>query len=157
MARAVARRTLAGRRRIARSVEADYGPVVDGTEPAEVFVLLRDGEPFGLIQRFRLAAYPHHVEDLQPLLVVPPEAWNIEYFVGEQADTGRGLGSEMIRAFTAAIWSNAPDAISIIVPVQAGNVASWHALEKKRAIRAPRQASCSQTTQQTAAIAIFIQ
>ena len=32
------------------AIEARYGPVVDGTDPGEVFVVVGDGQPIGLLQ-----------------------------------------------------------------------------------------------------------
>ncbi len=39
------------------AIEADYGGVVDGTEPAAAFIAYRDAVPIGLIQRYRVDAY----------------------------------------------------------------------------------------------------
>ena len=35
------------------AVEADFGPMVDGEDPTEAFVIEEDGWPIGLIQRYR--------------------------------------------------------------------------------------------------------
>jgi aminoglycoside 6'-N-acetyltransferase len=113
-----------------RALEADYGGSIDGTEPAEVFIARRDGEPLGLAQRFRLSAYPQYLEQLRPIAEVPDGAYSIDYLVGEERSTGRGWGSEMIQAFTQNIWRDDTQASAIVVPVHATNAASWRALEK---------------------------
>ena len=118
------------------AVERDYGSTVDGTEPAEVFIAWRDGQPFGLAQRFRIAAYPEYVRALAPLTEVPQEAWSIDYFVGEPSDTGRGRGTAMLEAFTRQLWRDQLSASALIVPVHVQNIASWRALEKTGFIRA---------------------
>jgi aminoglycoside 6'-N-acetyltransferase len=120
------------------AMEADYGGVIDGTEPAEVFIARRGGESFGLAQRYRLAAYPHYVTDLQALLPVPPFAGSIDYLVGDASNTGRGLGTEMLREFVERLWSDDPVCTALLVPVHVENVASWRALEKIGFERAAR-------------------
>jgi aminoglycoside 6'-N-acetyltransferase len=120
------------------ALEADYGGCIDGTEPAQVFIALRDGAPFGLAQRLRLAAYPQYVADLQPLLPVPDFAGSIDYLVGEEREIGRGLGTHMLRAFVDQLWRDDADCTALLVPVHAENVASWRALEKIGFVRAAR-------------------
>jgi aminoglycoside 6'-N-acetyltransferase len=120
------------------ALEADYGGCIDGTEPAEVFIALRGDAPFGLAQRYRLAAYPQYVNDLQALLDVPPHAASIDYLVGEEADIGRGLGTKMLRAFVDRVWQEDAECTALLVPVHTGNIASWRALEKIGFVRASR-------------------
>ncbi len=112
------------------AIEADYGPCVDGTEPAEVFIAHCDGLPAGLIQRFRFSAYPQYIGELAHILAVPPAATSIDYFIGPPAMLGKGIGTALIAAFVARIWDDDPDTPDIIVPVQADNRASWRALER---------------------------
>jgi aminoglycoside 6'-N-acetyltransferase len=111
------------------ALEADYGAVIDGSEPAEVFIACRNGVATGLVQRYRLDAYPEYLDELAPLLPVPPGSWSIDYLVGEAASTRRGWGTQMLQAFAQATWS-ACDAACIIVPVHADNRASWRVLER---------------------------
>ncbi|GAA2401228.1 GNAT family N-acetyltransferase [Actinomadura vinacea] len=111
-------------------VERDFGPTARGEEPAEDWLALLDGRPFGLVQRCRLAAYPAEREALAKVTSVPDGAMGIDYLIGEAAETGRGLGSRMIRAMVERTWPDYPDATCVIVPVAAGNHASWRALEK---------------------------
>lgn len=114
----------------AAAIEAGYGGCVDGTEPAEAFIVRRDDKPIGLIQRYRLDAYPHYIEELAALIAVPAAAYSIDYFVGSADILGHGLGSRMISAFTARLWLDDPGASCIIVPTTALNRASWRSLER---------------------------
>lgn len=50
------------------AIEKDYGPCVDGTEPAEVFIACRDGEALGLIQRYKYKAYPAYLPNWRTFL-----------------------------------------------------------------------------------------
>jgi aminoglycoside 6'-N-acetyltransferase len=118
------------------ALEADYGGVMDGSEPAEVFMAFRDQQAVGLVQRLRLGAYPDYLAQLAPLLPVAADSWSIDYLVGEQADTGHGLGTAMVEAFVTKLWAELPQATCLLVPVHADNRASWRALERAGFVRA---------------------
>jgi aminoglycoside 6'-N-acetyltransferase len=111
-------------------VEADYGPVIDGKEPCEVFIAHRDGNTVGLVQRLALAAYPQYVAEIETIVPVPRNSWSIDYLIGLPEHTRHGWGSEMVAAFTARLWRDEATAFCLIVPVHAQNVASWRALER---------------------------
>jgi aminoglycoside 6'-N-acetyltransferase len=111
------------------ALERDYGPCVDGTEPAQVFIAHQLDFPIGLIQRYRLGAYPAYIAELAHLLAVPAQASSIDYLIGPTEALGKGLGSAMIAAFAARTWRDDPGTPAIVVPVQADNRASWRALE----------------------------
>jgi aminoglycoside 6'-N-acetyltransferase len=110
------------------AIERDFGPTIDGDEPAEDHLALRDGRPIGLVQYCRLADYAEYVEELATVLPVPAGAVSIDYLVGDPALVGRGLGTAMIRAFVDRIWETDAAASSVIVPVNSANVASRRAL-----------------------------
>jgi len=114
----------------AAAIEADYGGCVDGTETADVFIACRDARPIGLMQRYRLDAYPQYIEELADLIAVPAAAYSIDYFLGPADVLGQGLGSRMIRAFTAGLWQDDPCASCVIVPTNTLNRASWRSLER---------------------------
>ncbi len=106
-------------------VENEYGPTADGEESTEVFVLEMAGAPVGLIQRYRHADEP----DWDRAVGVEG-ACGIDYLIGAEDMTGRGLGSRMIHAFACqslAAWS---DVACVCAVTQQENVASWRALEK---------------------------
>jgi aminoglycoside 6'-N-acetyltransferase len=114
----------------AEAVERDFGPSIDGVDPTELFLAATAGRPFGLIQRYAIAAYPEYVEELTAVCAVPPAALSIDYLIGDAASRGRGLGAAMIDEFVAATWAAHPGAAAVVVPVSAGNRASWRALER---------------------------
>lgn len=43
------------------AIEAEYGPVVDGEDPTEVFIVVLDGADAGMIQRYYWDAEPEYV------------------------------------------------------------------------------------------------
>jgi aminoglycoside 6'-N-acetyltransferase len=112
------------------AVERDFGPSVDGHDPTEMFLALSGGRPFGFIQRYRIAAEPEYAAELARVCALPPGALSVDYFIGEPDMRGRGLGAALIAEMVARTWADHPDAGGIVVPVAAGNAASWRALER---------------------------
>lgn len=114
----------------AQAVERDFGPSVDRIDISETFLCCLDDRPFGLIQRYPIAAYPEYVEELSAVCAVPPGALSVDYLIGEPDLRGQGMGALMIATFVAESWASYPDANQVIVPVARGNRASWRALER---------------------------
>lgn len=112
------------------ALERDFGPVIDGEEPAEDFIALVDGGPIGLIQRCRWEDYPEELAALSAIVEVPAEAMTIDYLIGVASLRGRGVGTALIASFVEKLWLDAPATSTILVPVAAGNIPSWRALEK---------------------------
>jgi len=106
------------------AVDAAYGPMVDGTDPTEGFVVELDGTPAGYVQRYRIADYPEWAR------LVGADAAGIDYLLGEAALVGVGLGPRVLGAFTEDTLARYPDVGSVTVAVQQDNRRSWRALEK---------------------------
>jgi aminoglycoside 6'-N-acetyltransferase len=106
-----------------QALERDFGPSVDGRDPAEMFIASVDGREFGFIQRYALADEPEYRAELSAICALDPAAISVDYLIGEPDMRGRGLGAAMIAACVAG-------AVEVVVPVVAGNVASWRALER---------------------------
>ncbi len=111
------------------AVEREYGPAVDGREPASVLIAELEGPPFGLIQHYPIAAYPDYLAELAGLCEVPEGAVSIDYLIGLADHRGRGLGTRMIGSCVKRIWAERPGVTMVIVPVHVDNRASWRALE----------------------------
>jgi len=112
------------------AIQANFGPAARGEEPSEDLLALLDGRPIGLMQRYRLSSFPQHINELAPIIDVPPGAMSVDYLIGDLVNTGRGLGTCMIVSMIQRTWTDHADAACIIVPVVAANRASWRALEK---------------------------
>ncbi len=112
------------------AVEKDFGPSIDGTDVAEVYLGVSDGEPFGLVQVYPIEAYPEYVEEFAPVCAVPRGALSIDYLVGEPAARGRGLGAALIAAAVARGFADHPEAQDVLVPVALGNERSLRALQR---------------------------
>lgn len=111
-------------------VARDFGPGTRGDEAGEDLLVSVDGVPAALVQRSRIEDYAEDFSELSALVDVPGGAVTIDYLVADPTQTGRGLGTAIIRAVVADTWSSYPECPAIIVPVVAGNTASWRALEK---------------------------
>ncbi|WP_218221945.1 GNAT family N-acetyltransferase [Nesterenkonia sp. Act20] len=110
------------------AIARDFGGSIDGTEPCADYMVVCAGVPIGFIQRSRISDYPEELRELTELVPVPQECLMIDYLLGDPDWLGRGLGTEMVRAFTELCWLEVPDAGEIIVAVSANNVASFSAL-----------------------------
>jgi aminoglycoside 6'-N-acetyltransferase len=111
------------------SVQAAYGPMIDGTDPTEGFIVLGDGQPIGFIQRYLLDDDPEWQRTVAVGVGVLP-GLGIDYLIGDEAMTGHGYGPEMISMVVADSWATYPDIPAVVVDVLQDNRASWRALER---------------------------
>ena len=111
------------------SVRAKYLPRIRGDEPTEVFVASLDGEPIGIIQRYRFLDHGSWAATIAATEHVFPGAAGIDYLIGDAARIGRGIGTAMIDRFSAQLFDELPDVDVIVVTPQADNRASCRALE----------------------------
>ena len=110
------------------SVEEHYGPLVDGSDPTEGFVVHLDSRPIGYAQRYLVDDDPEWCETITSSLGGTGGV-GIDYLIGEPDLVGRGIGRRMISGFAAECWSRHPSEDRIVVALQQDNVASWKALE----------------------------
>lgn len=110
-------------------LEARYGPRVDGREPVEMFIVELDGRAGGLVQRYRLTDFAEWLE-YEGLLPNIQAAAGIDYLLGNPADIGHGIGSQVIRELAGLTFLDYPDVEAIVADPDQANVASWRALEK---------------------------
>jgi aminoglycoside 6'-N-acetyltransferase len=122
------------------AVEAAYGPLIDGSDPTEGFIAVREGDPLAFLQRYRLDDNPEWQRAVAFALAEGAGAGararagdligvGIDYLIGDHTMTGRGLGRQMIAAFVDLAWDRYPDVTAVVVAVDQDNGASWRALE----------------------------
>jgi aminoglycoside 6'-N-acetyltransferase len=116
------------------AVEAEYGPMIDGSDLTEGFVAVAEGLPFGFLQRYRLDENPDWQRAVSQALAdagdeVIGASAGIDYLIGDQTMTGRGWGRRMIAEFVDLAWERYPDITAVVVAVDQGNEPSWRALE----------------------------
>jgi len=110
------------------SVEARYGPLLDGSDPSEGFVVHLGGRPIGYAQRYLCEEDPDWRAAIGSALG-DPGGIGIDYLIGEPDLLHRGVGRRMIASFVDECWRRHPSQDRVVVAVQQGNVASWKALE----------------------------
>ena len=108
------------------SVEAKYGPRVDGSEPTHVFVIEQEGRPIGWIQWYLWADHPEHARQLG----AAPSSAGIDLAIGEVKMTGLGLGPVAIREFTKQFVFVNPGVCAVVTDPEESNLRSLGAFKK---------------------------
>lgn len=108
------------------SVEAKYGPRIDGVEPTHVFVIEYAGRPVGWIQWYLWSDYPEHAAQLN----AETNSAGIDLAIGELEMTGLGLGPIAIREFLTQIVFAAPHVTGVVTDPEDGNFRSLFAFRK---------------------------
>jgi len=108
------------------SIEARYGPRVDGIDPTHVFVVECDAKPIGWIQWYLWSDFPEHARQLGAGL----SAAGIDLAIGESVMTGLGLGPVTIREFLRQFVLVNPAVRTIITDPEENNLRSLRAFKK---------------------------
>jgi aminoglycoside 6'-N-acetyltransferase len=111
------------------SVAAKYRPIIEGTDTTQGFVINHNGMPIGYIQSYRFVHEPDWKKVVAGAIDVR-DAAGIDYFIGREELTGRGLGAEAIRRFVTTLWDRYEGITAVVVAVQQANSPSWRALER---------------------------
>ena len=85
--------------------EAHYLPTIDGTDPTQHYLALLDGEPLGMVQTYLVSDYP----DYAALIEEGEGTAGLDLFIGDEVQTGKGFGTEMIRGFVDEIVFARPE------------------------------------------------
>ena len=108
------------------SLEAKYGPRIDGSEPIYTYLIQFEGAPIGWIQWYRWRDFPEHAIRLG----ADDKSAGIDLAIGEVEMTGRGLGPAVIRKFgTNYIFANR-DLGAIVADPSVSNLHSVSAFKK---------------------------
>ncbi len=110
------------------SVERNYGPLAEGVDPTEGFIVHFRARPIGYVQRYLIDEHPDWRAAIRRALG-HAGGFGIDYLIGEPDLVGKGVGRRMISEFANASWERYPSASRIIVALQQDNIASWKALE----------------------------
>jgi RimJ/RimL family protein N-acetyltransferase len=106
--------------------ENHYLPTIEGTDPTDHYLALLDGEPLGMIQTYLVSDYP----DFAALIGEGEGAAGVDLFIGDEAQTGRGLGTEMLRRFVEEVVFARPETHVCVADPDIRNRASMRAFEK---------------------------
>ena len=107
------------------AVTRQYGPGIDGVTPTRLWVVEANGRSVGFCQDYRLRDYPDFA-----VLTPDPEAIGVDYAVGDEAFTGRGVGTRMLWAWLAGARRRFPDVTACFAAPDHRNTASIRVLEK---------------------------
>jgi len=108
------------------SLEAKYGPGIDGREPIHVYLIQNESFPIGWIQWYRWRDFPEHAIRLG----ADTCSAGIDLAIGEIDMTGRGLGPMVIREFGANYIFVNGDVRAIVADPATSNLRSVRAFEK---------------------------
>jgi aminoglycoside 6'-N-acetyltransferase len=108
-----------------QSMEADFGPSIDGDDPTQMLICILDDEPVGLVQIYRLDDNPEYAA-----AVGLPGAGGLDLFIGEAVLCNRGIGTDIIKAATARLWEDYPEITAAMAGPSTGNARSIRAFEK---------------------------
>jgi aminoglycoside 6'-N-acetyltransferase len=104
----------------------EYLPAIEGRDPTDMFLIVVDERPVGMIQAYLVVDYPEWEE----ILHVGPGVAGVDLFIGEEALTGRGLGVEVLRAFTRDVVFARSGTHACVAGVNVDNHRSLRAFEK---------------------------
>ncbi|HEX3267474.1 MAG TPA: GNAT family N-acetyltransferase [Gaiellaceae bacterium] len=107
-------------------IEEHYGPTIDGTDPTDHYIALLDGKPLGMVQAYLIADYPDWAE----VTGEGEGVAGVDLFIADESNTGRGLGTELLRSFVDDIVFARPATIACIADPDVRNTASLRAFEK---------------------------
>jgi aminoglycoside 6'-N-acetyltransferase len=110
------------------SVEQNYGPLADGLDPTEGFIVHFSDRPIGYVQRYLIDEHRDWRETISDALG-QTGGIGIDYVIGEPDFVGRGIGHRLISQFVDASWERYPSTNQVVVALQQDNIASWKALE----------------------------
>lgn len=107
------------------AVTKQYGPGIDGVTPTRMWVVEANGRSVGFCQDYRLRDYPGFA-----VLTPDPEAVGVDYAIGDEKFTGRGVGTRMLWAWLAGAQRRYPDVASYFAAPDHRNAGSLRVLEK---------------------------
>jgi aminoglycoside 6'-N-acetyltransferase len=110
------------------SVEQNYGPLADGLDPTEGFIVHFSDRSIGYVQRYLIDEHQDWRETIWDALG-QTRGIGIDYLIGEPDFLKRGIGRRMISQFVDASWERYPSTSQVVVALQQDNIASWKALE----------------------------
>jgi len=108
------------------SVAEHYLPAIERRKPVDLYLILLDDRPVGFIESYLLADHP----DFAALVGLGGGVAGIDVFIGEEELTGKGLGSEVLRAFVRDVIFAEPRTTACIADPDVRNAASIRAFEK---------------------------
>jgi len=109
----------------ADEIEERYGPRIDGMAPTRMWVTEVNGRSIGFVQDYVIGDYPDYA-----VLCPDPKAIGVDYAIGDEEWTGRGLGARALWAWMLRARRRFPDATSYFAAPDHRNRGSLRVLAK---------------------------
>ena len=103
-----------------------YLPAIEGKEPTDLYIVLLDEQSIGFVQTYLVSDHP----DYAALVGAGDGVAGVDLLIGDEALTGQGIGSEILRRFVEQVVFGPPSTTSCVADPDARNVASLRAFEK---------------------------
>ena len=98
-----------------------------GLDATDYYLIVADGRAVGMIETYRVDDHP----DWAALVGEQgADASGLDLLIGEEDAVGRGLGPQVLEAFTREVIFRAPDIKAVVATVEEANRRSWRAFEK---------------------------
>ena len=105
---------------------AEYEHAIDGLDPTDLYLIVVDGRPLGLIQTYLAANHA----DWEEIVQVGEGVAGVDLLIGEDELAGRGLGPRILEAFVNDLVFARAGTHACIATVEEPNRRSWRAFEK---------------------------
>jgi aminoglycoside 6'-N-acetyltransferase len=103
-----------------------YLPAIEGREPTDHYLILLDERPIGFIQTYLVSDYLEYAA----LVQVGERVAGVDLLIADPELTGKGVGSEVLRAFTRDVVFTRESTIACVADPDVRNMASIRAFEK---------------------------
>jgi aminoglycoside 6'-N-acetyltransferase len=107
-------------------VVAHYLPAIEGRKPTDLYLIMLGERRVGFIQTYLVADYPRYANRIE----VGDDIAGVDLFIADEALTGKGIGSEALRAFVRDVIFARPETIACVADPDVRNTVSIRAFEK---------------------------
>ena len=104
----------------------EYLPAIEGRDPTDMYMIVTDGWDIGVIQTYLVDDYSEWAD----LVDAGDGAAGLDILIGAGELIGRGIGSEAIARFVAAVVFARPTTRACVADPDVRNIASLRAFEK---------------------------
>jgi aminoglycoside 6'-N-acetyltransferase len=108
------------------AVVEHYLPAIEGREPTDLHLIVLADRPIGFIQTYLVSDYPEYAE----LIGLGQGIAGVDLFIAEKELTGKGIGTDALRAFTRDVVFTRPTTVACVADPDVRNAASIRAFEK---------------------------
>lgn len=105
---------------------AEYERAIAGLDPTDHYLIVVDRRPVGMIETYLVSDHP----EWEAIVQVGEGVAGVDLLIGEEELTGRGLGPDVLEAFTRDVVFANPGTHACVAAVDEANRRSWRAFEK---------------------------